>query len=568
MSRIFKTKTWEQYQAGLALKRKLRLEETVWRNESFYRGEQWSESESALLPKPVFNVVRRVTDYLVGAVGGGNLNITYTDESIRLGKRASVDLRDSLDVLNRHVAYRWERCHMDKVSYQLLLDAAITGDGVAYCYWDPKGKGVGPYGGEIRTVNWNNTRLFAADMNSADIQSQEYLILSGRQSVAQLRREAKAAGLSAELCRKIRADEEDAARPRYQSSPELAGDAEAKATVLTKFWKQDGVVWFERSTADVVIRRVRTAQRLYPVAYFNWIPRRNSFHGASPVSGMIPNQRYINRAYAMVMKHMGDTAFSKVVYDKSRIPEWNGEPGEAIAAVGGNLSDAVQVVGVGQLQDGYMALIENAIATTKELMGATETALGSAQANNTSAILALQEASRLSVQHVIASYLQCVEDIAHIWFDMMCACYGDHRPLTYVQENQVGSTAVNIGALRQATLHAKVEVGNSSRYSASSALSTLDRLLDGGYITIRQYLECLPTGILPMRNKLLEGLQDRDGEHTDLAKEGVKSEQRSIFQTERNEYHDDGTRDAADGGNDHAGKCTAGCDGGDHAAGS
>lgn len=68
MSRIFKTKTWEQYQAGLALKRKLRLEETVWRNESFYRGEQWSESESALLPKPVFNVVRRVTDYLVGAV--------------------------------------------------------------------------------------------------------------------------------------------------------------------------------------------------------------------------------------------------------------------------------------------------------------------------------------------------------------------------------------------------------------------------------------------------------------------------------------------------------------------
>ena len=190
-------------------------------------------------------------------------------------------------------------------------------------------------------------------------------------------------------------------------------------------------------------------------------------------------------------------------------------PGEAIAAVGGNLSDAVQVVGVGQLQDGYMALIENAIATTKELMGATDTALGSAQANNTSAILALQEASRISVQQVIAAYLQCVEDIARIWFDMMCACYGEHRPLTYLTQGAIKGDTVDIRTLRQANLHARVEVGNTSRYSASGTLSTLDRLLDGGYITLRQYLECLPNGILPMRGKLLEeipAVSERSGQ--------------------------------------------------------
>ena len=60
----------------------------------------------------------------------------------------------------------------------------------------------------------------------------------------------------------------------------------------------------------------------------------------------------------MVMKHMQDTAFSKVIYDKSKIPEWSNEVGEAIAAMGGgNISDAVSVVGVGKMQDGYSELI-------------------------------------------------------------------------------------------------------------------------------------------------------------------------------------------------------------------
>jgi hypothetical protein len=368
-------------------------------------------------------------------------------------------------------------------------------------------------------VTWNNTQLFCADMNRADIQSQEYLILAGRESVGALRREAKAAGLSADACKKIRSDAYYSMADRTAAPPELEGENEAKATVLTKFWKQDGVVWFERSTAEVVLRRVKTAQRLYPVAYFNWMPRKGCFHGASPVTAMIPNQKYINRAYAMVMKHMTDTAFSKVIYDKSRIPEWSGEVGQAVAAVGGNLSDAVQVVGTGQLQDGYMELIENAIAMTKEMMGATDTALGSAQAHNTSAILALQEASRTAVQQVSAAYMQCIEDVVSIWADMMCACYNDRRPLALGEGTACTTGFADFSLLRHVLLCARVEIGNVNRYSVSGAQSLLDRLLDGGHITLRQYLECLPAGIFPMRVKLLSELENSErGEKNDGGK--------------------------------------------------
>jgi hypothetical protein len=445
-----------------------------------------------------------VTDYLVGAVAGGKLTVNYVDHPV-VGDVdvAGLPMKESIALLNRHMAYRWENCHMDRLTYRLLLDAALSGDGVLYSYWDPQAAG-----GDIRTVVWDNCDLYVADMNRADIQSQEYIMLAGRESVAALRREALTAGVSEDNVKYIRSDASALSGEGGRPVPELEEDEQAKTTVLLKFWKQDGVVWFEKATREVVIRRVATGMRLYPIAYFNWMPGYHSFHGTAPVSGMIANQKFINRAYAMMMKHMTDTAFSKVIYDKSRIPEWTNEVGEAIAAVGGNLSDAVQVVGTGEMQDGYMALIESAISVTKEMMGATDTALGSAQASNTSAILALQEASKTALQQVCSAYQQCIEELADIWADMLCAVCGDKALLPLWQGKGHVMEEVDLGLLRHGCLRARVEVGNLTQYSASGTQNVLERLLEGGHITLRQYLEQLPEGILPMRGRLIEQCQE------------------------------------------------------------
>ena len=496
-----KTKTWLQYEAGREYKRRIGLYEAAARNESYYRGEQWeAQTAERALPRPVFNVVRRITDYLVGAVAGGRLTVTYSDDS---AISVAPEVKSTLEMLNAHVSRLWDSCHMDRLGYRLLLDAALTGDGVVYCYHDKESRS-GIVGGNIRTVRHDACELYAADMNRADIQSQDYIILAGRESVRSLRREARELGLSTDAIGKIRSDAMMSFDPTGRI-PELDDEESAKATVLLKFWREGGAVWYEKSTAEVVIRRAKTGLHLYPVAYFNWMPTRAGFHGTAPVSGMIANQRFINRAYAMVMKHMTDTAFSKVIYDKSRIPEWTNEVGEAIAAVGGSPADAVQVVGTGQLQDGYMALIENAIEMTKELSGATDTVLGSAQANNTSAILALQEASRTALHQVSASYIQCLEDVAAIWADMLCALWkGKHT----VMGKDGADGEVDIELVRGCLLHARVEVGNLTQYSASGTQNTLDRLLDGGYITLKQYLEQLPEGILPLRGRLLGEIEE------------------------------------------------------------
>ena len=506
-------KAWQQYEAGKEHKRRIGLYETVKRNEQFYRGDQWSESSGSELPKPVFNILKRVCDYLICSVASADLRIRFTNENIpfmRNGKEAEA-LREGLNTLSENASYRWESCGMDAKMLRLVTDAAITGDGALYCYWNPDIKSPQYFNGDIVTEVIDGINIFPADANRADIQSQEYIILSGRASVMSLKREAEAAGVSEEDIKKIVSDKDTSAQAGKRASFEVEGEEEAKATYIIKFWREDGKVVFEKSTRNCIIRRGRTDCRLYPVAYFSWIPVKGSFHGDSPITSLIPNQKYINRAYAMAMKHMTDTAFSKIVYDKSRIPEWSNEVGEAIAAVGGNLSDAVSVIGTGEMQSGYMDLIESAVSLTKELMGATESALGNTEASNTSAILALQETSRIPLEQVRRAFYRCIEELANIWADMMCAYYPSERLLPVERGKELSVSTVDFSSLKRDFLNARVDVSEVTRYSASSAQAMLDKLLDGGHISPTSYIKRLPSGVITDRNSLIEDIKNNEG---------------------------------------------------------
>lgn len=515
------SKTWSQYEAGQEYKRRIGLYETVHKNERYYRGDQW-QSTGEELPRPVFNIIRRITDYLICTVASGRVNISYSDENLPFirSEREADMVKKGVDALSKNAAYRWERTKMDHLVYRFLTDAALSGDGVMYCYWDTDAESGQVFSGDIVTSLVDNTNIFPADVNRADIQSQEYIILSGRASVASLKREAEKHGAAPDDIAKIYPDKEQHIGGGDISAYELDGEEEAKATYLIKFWREDGFVCFEKSTRECVIHRAKTACRLYPIAYFNWYPTRNCFHGTSPISGIIPNQNFINRAYAMLMKHMTDTAFSKVIYDKTRIPEWSNRVGEAIAAVGGgNMSDAVSVVGTGKMQDGYAELIENAAAMTKELSGATDSALGNVVPTNTSAILALQESSRLPLEQIRSSFSRAIEDLANIWADMMCAYYPRERLVPYGSANDISLAEVDFGRLSRALIKATVEVGAISHYSDSGTQAVLDKLLEEGRITTIQYLEHLPAGAFADRASLIEELRSEknndEGENND-----------------------------------------------------
>lgn len=503
------TAAWRQYEAGAEHLRCIGLYDKVRRNERYYRGDQWHGEYPPELIKPVFNIVRRIADYLICTVASDNVSIRYTDDELPYTESAAERrmLIKGTELLTSHAAYRWEHEKLDSTVYRLLLDAFLSGDGVLYCRWDPDIRTGQPFFGDIVTQRIDNTELFVSDASRADIQAQDYIILSGRESVSALRLEAERYGVARSDIKRILPDSVS-----RRTEPELSDTDSEKATCLIKLYKVNGKVVIEKSTRECVIRRVETNMRLYPVCYFNWLPTKGCFYGTSPVTEMIPNQRYINRAYAMIMKHMTDTAFSKIIYDKTRIPEWTNEVGEAIAAIGsGNISDAVSVVGVGEMQNGYLQLIENAVSNTKELFGATETALGDKDPTNTSAILALQEAARIPLMQVRASFIRCIEELAAIWADMILCFYPDNRLLPCKSENKITAEAFEYSRLHDALINAHVEIGSIDRTTPITTQVILDRLLSEGHILPETYLSLLPSGAVRDRERLIRAVK-QDGE--------------------------------------------------------
>ncbi len=287
------------------------------------------------------------------------------------------------------------------------------------------------------------------------------------------------------------------------------------ATYLITFSRdENGFVCFEKSTKSVVIARKKTKLRRYPVAYFAWEKAKGSFIGTSPVTSLIENQKYINKAYAMVMKHMTDTAFSKVVYDKTLIPEWSNEVGEAIGVrAGGDVRSAAAVVGTGRLESGFLDVIAMTLSHTKEMMGATDAALGEVEPDNTSAILALQESSAVPLETLRRSVYDCIEDVALIWADMLLEYYPTGRLVLYRGRDgaERAEKMPDIKALKNSLLSARVDVGAGSAFSQVVMLNTLDKLLAGGYITFEQYLKRLPEGIIKDREELIE--YERNGKN-------------------------------------------------------
>ena len=143
-------------------------------NERFYRGDQWYGSQSDL-PRPVFNLVRRVTDYLVSAVLPRDLSICYSDDKLPFLSNDALrkQVADGLEVLNKNAAYRWKRNNVNALARRALLNAAISGDGIFYCWWDTSRQDGQLFTGDIQTELIDNSDLFLADVNNTDIQAQD-----------------------------------------------------------------------------------------------------------------------------------------------------------------------------------------------------------------------------------------------------------------------------------------------------------------------------------------------------------------------------------------------------------
>ena len=204
----------------------------------------------------------------------------------------------------------------------------------------------------------------------------------------------------------------------------------------------------------------------------------------------------------MVMKHMINVSFSKVVYNANVIDEWTNDVGEAIA-VNGPVDAVATTIDPGTMQSGFLDVINMTMSMTRELMGATDAALGNVEATNTSAILALQESSAVPLQVQKRALYTAVESLAMIWLDYILHYYDRYRMMIWREEGVLKGETLNLEAFSDFVFSCSVTAGMSSYWSELASITTLESLLREGHITLEQYLERIPDGYVARRDELI-----------------------------------------------------------------
>jgi hypothetical protein len=513
------TEEWKQYQAGIDYNHKVDLYQTVNKNERFYAGDQWMGVVSNGLPTPVFNILKRIINYFVSSILSQNVTIHFVPENVgdSVTTEEEEKIKKASQLLSSYSATLFEKNKINNKLRQLLLDAAISGDACGYVYWNSEINTGQDSKGDIDVDTVDNVNVFFGDPNEVDVQKQRYIIISARELVINLQDEARANGFPEEDVLRIGSDEETfyQSGDRSQLQLDYRFSGMGKTTSLLKLYKKDGKVFAKKITKFSNIRNEwDTKLNLYPITWMNWDVRKNSYHGQALVTGIIPNQIFINKMFAMAMMSLMHTAFPKVIYNKNMITAWNNQVGAAIGIERmGNESvgNVAQYMNAGQMSEQVMRTIDLAINYTKDMLGANDNLLGDINPERASgrSIIAVQQASAVPLESIKQNMYQFLEDMGYIWLDYISKYYGTRK----IDAEILGKRQIvefNFDDLQKMKFRLKIEVGASSYWSELASNETLDGLLQQDRITFKQYLERIPVGLITKKQSLLEDIKNQD----------------------------------------------------------
>ena len=496
-----------EYQKMLGYNTAVNLDETVRANENFFIGKQWEGVDAKGLPTPVYNFLKQVVLFSVANITTDNIKMQATPLAC---ERTPEDVERVAEIVNKEFDRLFEFNRVPNLVREYMRNAAVDGDSCLFTFWDDTvDAGFGLRGG-IRTEIVDNMRVGFGNTACRDPQKQPYILIERREMTKELRRAAQEAGNP--RWNDIQPDNENHNTDSYKNSSE-------RSTVLLRMWKErkTGTVWACEVSGRVMLREPwDMGLRLYPVTWINWDYIPDSYHGQALVTGLIPNQIFVNKLFAMSMISLMTSAFPRTVYDKTRIPKWNNAVGAAIGVNGGDVTGVAKIIDPAQISPQIAQFIQTSVDYTRQFLGATSAALGETRPDNTSAIIALQRAASIPSEITKQNLYKSIEDLGRIYLDFMAAYYGKRKVQVSMPDvgadilafagkdpEELETVLFDYGILNDMPMALKLDVGASSYWSEMASVQTLDNLLMQDKITIEEYLERIPDGYIPKRQELI-----------------------------------------------------------------
>lgn len=517
---------WREYERALEGLRRADLFGRAEKCYEFVLGDQWKGLKTVSLEeRPVqLNFLEPLMRQKTALVGQNTMSIRYGSMNVDSDRQKLVAVCDKLTAF---AGATWERLKLDRELWSVLQNAFISGDQFAYYYQDPAAEGL-----KIEMRLLDTTDVLLADEQNEDIQAQPYILIRQRRYLADVVREARENGLSAQQLRLIAPDDDDIRPERDGDGNELQ-----KVTSILKMYKKGGVVHFQRATRAVVYQGERAisadalevddegevttksyALTLYPLAQYSWRRQKGSARGIGEVWDKIPAQISVNKNYFRFEAAVKSAAFPHLAYLRNALDPSGAEklsiPGSVLELRGeGGLAvnQILQYLQPGQISPYAASITGDLIDRVQALSGAGDD-LENVDPEKASgaAITAAREARALNVNAQVAACRQFIEDTALVWFDMAKAYSpGGLEVVMTGEDGEKRPEVIPAGELERLKIEVRVDVSPRDPYSKLAHELGLKELFQAGAIEFEEYVEALDEDSSIPKGKLQEILRKR-----------------------------------------------------------
>lgn len=215
----------------------------------FYEGRQWEDNKKKLpFQKPTINTIQNMVDEKVSSVlnKSWKVNFIVSDDAA------------STDKVNKFTEWQMAELDQDDLNYRNALAGVIKGSWFNYFYWDEDKEGqIGVNSGGIEVSNIDIQDIAFANVREKNIQKQDWIIVRSRETVKSIKAIAKGLLSDDDVEHYIKSDDLDTIYTR-----DVEQENEKLISIYTKFFRQDGEVYFEKSTKEILIQSPVSANTL------------------------------------------------------------------------------------------------------------------------------------------------------------------------------------------------------------------------------------------------------------------------------------------------------------------
>ena len=516
MDRIAKAgEIWKQYLDGVKYQQSMGFTTDFPKFISFKVGDQWAAvtENTKNLPRPVFNITEMFIRAKRAAITNQGLSLTYTPLEVfdneKMQARAEQGAKDFTDFAK----IMWENIDQEELNNEFVDDSVTVGTGILHYYWNPNKKGGNQlkWDGDMQGEVLDPLNVFVSNPQRRKIQDQEWIIIQDRMTIGEAKELARREGVAEEYIKLIGADNNESGEYTSETKEVTEND---KITVLIKYFKKDGAVYYSKSTATMVIVEDRALtpevegsafkMSLYPIALMPCIRRKKCIYGLGIAQDVIAINKAINQLKAMQLLNAIQCGNPALVTKPNAIRQKITNQGGQIITDYSPNGDGIRYMQPPNFSTIFSQLGNEMFELARTTTGVTDVSTGETLGANmaASAIIALQNQAKTPIKELQNRYFSAIKEVGDIWLEFFKAYYNMDRNMAIENEDgEVENRIFNGSQYADIDYKLKVEVAVATD-KETLAVSLLDSMRQREDINKEQYVELMPDAAMPFKSQI------------------------------------------------------------------